>query len=79
MVDVADEGVARMWAGKVAGSVRLAAPGATSLQAAASGRVGHGQPRGTGDSLTGVIVLVHRVKPGHRNFWSASTSSASTT
>ena len=36
------------------------------------------QSFGTGTSLTGVIVLVQRVKPGHRNLWTALTSSAST-
>lgn len=36
------------------------------------------QSLGTGTSLTGVIVAVHRLKPGKRNFWSAFTSSAST-
>jgi hypothetical protein len=33
----------------------------------------------TGTSLTGVIVLEHLVKPGHRNLCRAFTSSASTT
>ncbi len=36
------------------------------------------QSVGTGISLTGVIVLVQRGKPGRRNLWIALTSSAST-
>src|SRR3954470_714473 len=36
------------------------------------------QSLGTGTSLTGVIVLVQRVKPGQRNLWRAFTSVAST-
>ena len=36
------------------------------------------QSFGTGTSLTGVTVAVHRVNPGHRNLWTAFTSSAST-
>ena len=36
------------------------------------------QSFGTGTSLTGVTVAVHRMNPGHRNLWIAFTSSAST-
>ena len=36
------------------------------------------QSFGTGTSLTGVTVAVHFLNPGHRNLWTAFTSSAST-